>query len=293
MAIICATDLSEPAARAADVAAALASRTGERLVLVQAALLPDPEYPVRDAERLEAEAERLRRSHPIGVETVLELGAAESVAIDKARSANADLLVVGSGHRRLRRFFVGSTAERMVRQAPMPVLVVRPETASMLLDWAAGAAPLRVVVGLGLDECADAPMDVASRLFALGNCRLDFVHAVESPPLSYPGVAPETAPWLSESESRARGALVKLIDSRGLSGEIDVQIGRPASELVLIAQRKNAGLAIVGSHGRKGLDRMLLGSVSSSVLREAPCSVVVAPCNWRAAMTKGELHPGP
>lgn len=292
---VCATDLSEPAMRAAEVAAALARRAGDRLALVQAALLPDAEHPGGDestATQLEGEADRLRSLHAVEIDAIHEHGAVESVILDHATRVNADLLVIGSrGRRGFRRLFVGSTAERLVRLAPMPVLVVRPERADILLEWASGAASLRIVVGLGLDECADAPLEIVSRLSALGNCRLDFVHAIEPPPLAYSGVPPEPAPWLAESEGLARAALVRLIDEKQLTGDVDVELGKPASTLSSIAKRRGAGLAIVGSHGRKGIDRLLLGSVSAAVLREAPCSVVVAPCDWHAAATTESRPP--
>lgn len=295
MALVCATDLSEPAARAADVAAALARRSKDRLVLVQAALLPDPEHRGDEESsplRLKAEADRLRTLHSVEVEPIHEHGTPETVLFDQIARVQAELLVVGSrGRRGFRRFFVGSTAERLVRLSPVPVLVVRPEKAEMLLQWAAGHAPLRIVVGLGLDECADAPLEIASRLSRFGSCRLDFVHALEPMPLAYSGVPPDLAPWAKESEARARRELIRLVDEKQLGGDVDVELGKPASTVSSIAERRGAGLAIVGSHGRRGLDRLLLGSVSAGVLRQAPCSVVVAPCDWHAAATTESRPP--
>lgn len=301
MAIVCATDLSQPAARAAEVAAALAARAREPLVLVHAyegetLFVPeaskDPIVQGRMGRPLEAEAERLRQTYRVELRTALDAGAVERIILREAKRANASLLVIGSrGRRGVARLFLGGTAERLARLTPMPILVVRPSMASMLLEWAAGTEPLRIVVGLGLDECADAPMDVVCRLAALGRCRLDFAHAIEPPPATYSGISPEPAPWAAASEGEARMELVRLIDARKLGGDVDVELGRPASTLASIVTRKNAGLLVVGSHGRKGLERVLIGSVAADVLREVPCSIIVAPCDWRAEARAEEPQP--
>jgi len=51
--------------------------------------------------------------------------------------------------------------------------------------------------------------------------------------------------------------------------------GDPATEIVALARDANMDLIVMGTHGRTGLDRLLMGSVAEKVLREAPCSVLV------------------
>ncbi|MFN8515911.1 MAG: universal stress protein [Thermomicrobiales bacterium] len=51
--------------------------------------------------------------------------------------------------------------------------------------------------------------------------------------------------------------------------------GAPASDIVAAAQEWQADLIVVGTHGRGGLGRLVLGSVAESVLRDAPCPVLV------------------
>jgi nucleotide-binding universal stress UspA family protein len=64
-----------------------------------------------------------------------------------------------------------------------------------------------------------------------------------------------------------------------LDGKISVQHvlleGEPATEIVHYARDAGIDLIVMGTHGRTGLDRLLMGSVAEKVMREAPCSVLV------------------
>jgi nucleotide-binding universal stress UspA family protein len=58
-----------------------------------------------------------------------------------------------------------------------------------------------------------------------------------------------------------------------------VECGHPAARIVEIARRWPADLIVMGSHGRGGVSRALLGSVAEDVMRHAPCPVLIAPAN--------------
>ena len=61
-----------------------------------------------------------------------------------------------------------------------------------------------------------------------------------------------------------------------------LETGNPVSEIVRVAQETRADLIVMGSHGRTGLARLLMGSVAEHVVREAPCAVLEeAPCGSR------------
>jgi nucleotide-binding universal stress UspA family protein len=55
-----------------------------------------------------------------------------------------------------------------------------------------------------------------------------------------------------------------------------VRVGNPAHEIVALAQRLAADLVVIGTHGRTGLGRMLLGSVAEAIVKRAPCPVLVS-----------------
>jgi nucleotide-binding universal stress UspA family protein len=67
----------------------------------------------------------------------------------------------------------------------------------------------------------------------------------------------------------------RSLRERGLVADALVVAGDPRTEIVDAARREHADLVVVGSHGRTGLDRLVLGSVASFVVSHAPCSVLV------------------
>jgi len=76
-------------------------------------------------------------------------------------------------------------------------------------------------------------------------------------------------------EERVSAAEAALRES-GIATEARVEAGDPREVLVSVAEEVHADLVVVGSHGRKGLAKLMLGSVSSHVVTHAPCSVLVA-----------------
>lgn len=68
---------------------------------------------------------------------------------------------------------------------------------------------------------------------------------------------------------------VAAISAPGVTIDRQVLSGRPTNVICNLASETKAKLIVVGSHGRHGLDRLVLGSVAESVLRHAPCSVLV------------------
>ena len=70
-------------------------------------------------------------------------------------------------------------------------------------------------------------------------------------------------------------AAVKDLHSAGLSAEARVEPGDPRDVIIRLAQTEQADLVVVGSHGRSGLPKLLMGSVASHVVTHAPCSVLV------------------
>lgn len=141
MIIVCATDLSEPSKRALDEALTVAKglgATGVRLLYVDESLAyiaasSSARY-AQEIERMQAEAkseveqlaERASKAANLVVVPVFRAGSAWPEIVDYAKEESADLVVVGShGRKGLRRVFLGSVAENVVRHAPCDVLTVK------------------------------------------------------------------------------------------------------------------------------------------------------------------------
>ncbi|HKA55947.1 MAG TPA: universal stress protein [Candidatus Binatia bacterium] len=109
----------------------------------------------------------------------------------------------------------------------------------------------------------------AARILARDcNARLIVVHVLTPPPLR---TAREKERGPEASDTQLRDLRTKL---RGLSHTYKILQGRPAAEIVAAAKNIGADLIVMGTHGRSGLTRALLGSVAESVLRKAPCPVL-------------------
>lgn len=66
-----------------------------------------------------------------------------------------------------------------------------------------------------------------------------------------------------------------LMSDNGVEVKVDIRVGRPEEEIVASARENGAYLIVMGSHGRTGLDRLLVGSVSERVIGNSECPVMV------------------
>ncbi|MGY3883731.1 universal stress protein [Aeromonas veronii] len=78
-----------------------------------------------------------------------------------------------------------------------------------------------------------------------------------------------------EMERQARTQLKELVATLPLPATFDIRFGRAADEIVIQAKEDEVELIVMGSHGRSGISHLLVGSVAESVVRHAPCPVLV------------------
>lgn len=109
---------------------------------------------------------------------------------------------------------------------------------------------------------------------------LDLVHVIEEPPVSpfvqWAGLdADYVRGLLEEQAGKAREATLAVTREAGVGAEFRILRGRPVQELLNAAQ--DADLLVLGTHGYRGMDRMLLGSVAETLLRRAEVPLLVVP----------------
>ena len=142
---------------------------------------------------------------------------------------------------------------------------------------------LHVVVAFNFTQSADAALhralDLAHRA---GGYVFHFVCIID-PHTGVPAVVAE-GKYDAQYAERVQQQLTIRIETEfaanHVSGSVQffthARFGDPATEILLLAREVGADLCIVGSHGLSGLERVLLGSVSEAVVRQAGCSVIVA-----------------
>ena len=137
----------------------------------------------------------------------------------------------------------------------------------------------RIVVPTDFSTCAEEAWGLAQRLAAALGSELVLVHVLVEAPLFEEGpftmdrtrkVYEATRKWAEESIEQWAGTA----RGKGLKVRTVLRTGVPYREIVALATDELADLVLIGTHGRGGIDRALLGSVADRVVRLAPCPVL-------------------
>lgn len=198
----------------------------------------------------------------------------------RAKQVDADLVVMTThGRGRFSRFWLGSVADAFLRQSSSPVLVVRPEPEGTV-DLGRSPVFRRVAVGLDGSENSKRALSLASDVAGRWDGELRLIEILEVPPIPFvpEGVVEPLAPDYDLEE--AAGLLDEVAEHTGVSVSYDVEARageRVAEELLEAAAEWEADLLVVGTRGRGGAARMLLGSVADKVIRGSRGPVLVVP----------------
>ncbi|HWK53582.1 MAG TPA: universal stress protein [Hyphomicrobiales bacterium] len=211
----------------------------------------------------------------------VETGKPHAVITALAASHQADLIVIGPGiARNLRERAFGSTADRVIRSAPCPVLVVRREVI---------ASYGHIVVGVDFSDHAKAAAQWASRLSPLASREL--IHA-DAIPITFEQAMVEAGlsqPEINEYRDARldtwRRQFTAMFSEEGrLPKRVRVKIvqGDAATTLIDASRRRKTDLVALGTLGANAMTQHLLGSVARNVLAGARCDVLVVPASAAA-----------
>ena len=293
MRVLIATDGSECSAVAVDTAAKMGWPEGTTIHVVEAIERgaglfggPWPAVAGVDVAAIEADlvdlarrtvgqARRRLSREGLTVEAAVMRGRPAEAIIEAASQMQADVIIVGSrGHGTIESMVLGSVSAEVVDHAPVPVLVARGQaTGRVVLAWD-GSAGARAAA----DRLREWP------IFRSWPVRVVSVADTEIP--WWTGVpdigAPGFGQFYAEATEQTRRALadsaeaiVADLRTAGLTAVTEQREGDAAAQIIEAARQDGAGLIVMGSHGRTGLARLLLGSVARNVLHHAPCSVLI------------------
>ena len=131
-----------------------------------------------------------------------------------------------------------------------------------------------ILCPVDFSESSKAAVEYAGALARESDARLILLHVVENPlayDTTFSGPAP-TEKELEEAEQQFRTLSPALAEQRCEHRTVQ---GDPAPSIIRTAEEENADLIVVGTHGRTGLARLLMGSVAEEVVRKATCDVLV------------------
>ena len=208
---------------------------------------------------------------------------AKKVILDRAESTDTDFVVVGShGASALTRFLLGNVAAAVLRYAPCSVEVVRARVREK-----ESQSGTRVLLATDGSECSELaarsiaewtlPIGTEVRVLSAVELVLPGVRAFLEPPFVDSALMKSLRGEAMKRAQNAIGAAAQILSSSALtvSESISVLLESPKAVILDEAERWGADLIVLGSHGRRPLDRFLLGSVSEAVALHAACSVEV------------------
>jgi nucleotide-binding universal stress UspA family protein len=143
------------------------------------------------------------------------------------------------------------------------------------------ATPSRILVPVDLMEGSRAIVDYAVQLAQPFKAALEVLHAWEPPQYVAPDLLVAAPGWNPQSVEKtaldaARKALESFAGTLQASGPVTqrLELGEPAAAILRVAETGGFDLIIMGTHGRRGLPRLLLGSVAQKVIARAHCPVL-------------------
>jgi nucleotide-binding universal stress UspA family protein len=303
-------DFSEPSLEAVEAALPLVKEFGAELHLIH---VFEPDYPLASMAAIplivpELQVGRRVRRH------LKDVAKKHSVALRRgnvhatkgrpfaeicrlARDREIDLIVMATrGNTGLKHLALGSTAERVIRYAPCPVLIVRPVSRKrkQKRNGEFGLSKIsfhKILVPTDFSDCSQKGLDYAKSLAKRFGSKLTLINSVA---LNYYVTNDEYArydfPLLMQQASRAaREEMRELIaktDWEGIKVKRSLQIGHAGQQICARADAEAADVIVTSTHGRTGLKHALLGSTAEYVVRHAPCPVLVVPSHERPAFTQ-------
>jgi len=133
----------------------------------------------------------------------------------------------------------------------------------------------RVLIAVDGEPLAAHAAEIGIELASSLGAEIAFVHAIDPGLSQAPGITP--ADLIAEAEREGRRLIAgfsQLLPRTHAPLEF-IHVGKPASEIIRTAKEWPADVIVIGSHGRHGIQRALLGSVAEAVMRHAPCPVLV------------------
>ena len=285
--ILFATDGSQGSARAEAYACALAQSWGASLTVMSVLEFPpgmNPDYAVNRLyldELMQEATTRLVdvkvRAGGLGLsaQSRIATGIPSEEVLAVARAEEADLVVVGTrGKTGLEHVLLGSTAERIIRMAPCPVLTV--PGAKQRAGEHPKATLTRMLVPVDFSDCSRDALEYGALIAQRSNVSMKLLHVLE--PVSY-GLD-FTLPQMTQRESsktaitKRLSDLVSALTSVGFASDFLISGGLPADSILDAARAQSVDVIVMGTHGRRGLSHVLFGSVAESVLRRSLCPVL-------------------
>ena len=253
-------------------------------------------HAVAEAEGYLAEKEQQLADRGIRVSSVVRYGQPAEEILDHARTSGIDLIAMSThGRSGMERVLLGSVAERVVRESPVPLLLRRAvgsAPAGTGDEVRAAQAPIRpqaaapgvqavrhILCPVDFSQTSDAVLEQAGMLAERFGADLTVLHVVYDPldvtclHVPHPPQEQLREEMIREAERELQARLRSRL--RDLPrAKTAVVVGPPFREIVRYAQEHRVDLIVMGTQGLSGLGHLIIGSTAERVVRTAPCPVL-------------------
>ena len=211
----------------------------------------------------------------VTADKVVRLGSPDEQLAKLAIEGKYDLLVIGTRSRnKATRLLFGSTAQKLIRTAPCAVWVVKPEAEREIRE---------IAVATDLSDAGQPALAAAVEVARALAAKLFIVHAVDMAELSYLLMAGVSTEEIAAARTRkiddANAALHQQLaatDYRTLPYGVKVEVieGSPDDAIPQFVAEHEIDILVMGTHGRSGLSRLVLGNTAERILPMVQCSVI-------------------
>jgi universal stress protein E len=285
MQILAATDFSTRSHRALRRAGQLARAKAAKLAIVHVVDDDQPqrlvETEVRESERMLAELiGAVPEMRDVPCDPMVVIGDPFDAIVRTAAAQRADLIVMGA-HRKqlLRDIFVGTTIERVIRTGHHPVLMVNNEV---------GAPYKAVLTPVDLSDTSANAIRAARTVGLINGARLEILYAFQplaKATMSRAGLdQADLDQHVSDERQQATEDLTAFLiesDLYGLGASLRVEEGAAFEVISAGVDQMRPDLLVIGTHGRSGLFKVLLGSVTEAALRSLNVDILAVLPNRR------------
>lgn len=277
--MLVATDFSPGASTALRWATRLASHHQAELILAHAVVNDGVDdattgQSIDDVEHDLAVQSHVASTVGLKVSIAWKVGEAYRAILDLAKEHKADVIVLANrAHGTVARLFMGSTATQVVRHSEIPVIAVPPEADDM------NNGCQTILVATDFSETAHAAASwarsVAACMASPRKIIVAHAHLAAVVPAVEPGFI--TPAMLEDDVAASQAQLEREVDALRQPG-FDVEgvlLDGPAASAVLdLAHSRGVDMIAMGTHGRSGINRMLVGSVAERVMHNASCPIL-------------------
>lgn len=220
----------------------------------------------KPCEEALADARRFAEQERALIKTVCEEGEAHERIVDLADAENCDLIIMGRrGLRPVERLLVGRVTARVIGHSQRDILVVPDGTK---VGWET------IVMATDGSRFSQAAADRAISFAKSYGGKLKVLSVVDVPAEFY-GEAPQAVEDLVRKAKQFVARVREQAEASGVEAETFVGEAEAHQAVNNLAQEQKADMIVIGSHGRTGLRRMLMGSVAEKVIGFAACPVLV------------------